>query len=82
MLSPSTRRFDFVRKAEEYKRLPTLKHFVLLDPEVAKVWLWTRGDDGDWRDEHVSGLDQGLPLRSLDVDLPMVDIYEGVRLTP
>lgn len=78
VLSPSTQRTDFIRKPEEYKRLPTLKHFVLLDPP--RAWLWTREAGGAWRDEHVIALDKVLTLSGVSVELPMSLVYRGVRL--
>ena len=35
-----------------------------------------RGEDGQWRDETVEGLDGMLPLPEMDVTLTMAEIYE------
>lgn len=79
VLSPSTRGTDLVRKAEEYRRLPTTVQLVLMEPDRAKVLLWTR-DATDWQLETHEGIEAVLPLTSIDVRLPLAEAYEGVTL--
>lgn len=80
VLSPSTRAYDFIVKAEDYKQVPTLIHFVLIDPERLLVNLWSRDEDGRWMGEEVRGPDGSVPLRGLQLDLVLAEIYEGVEL--
>lgn len=83
VLSPSTRRFDLLRKAEEYRQSPTLAHFILLEPEQAKGLLWSRADDGAWALTEVVGLDGRIELPGVGegVILPMREVYEDVELS-
>ena len=79
VLSKSTRTFDQVRKPEEYKGVPTLRHIVLIDPEAPRVWLWSRPDEATpWFDLDIDGLDATVPLTAIAVDLPMAAIYDGI----
>lgn len=78
VLSPSTRGIDFLRKAEEYRRLPTLRGFVLLEPTPAKAWVWTRDEDGGWSDRVLADLNEVIELPSIGVSLPLSELYEGV----
>jgi Uma2 family endonuclease len=82
VFSPSTRRFDLLRKADEYRRLPTLRHFVLIEPDQAKAMLWSRDAEGDWSPEEIAGLDRELALTAIGVSLPMAEVYEDVELSP
>lgn len=79
VLSPSTRGTDLIKKTDEYKRLPTLRHIVLLEADQAKALVWTREGD-DWRIDEVAGLDGELSLTGVDVSLPMAELYEEVEL--
>lgn len=79
VLSPSTRGTDLVRKADEYRRLETLKHIVLLEPDRAEALLWTRVGE-DWRLDEVVGLEAELDLSGIGVSLPMAEVYEDVEL--
>jgi len=80
VLSPTTRTLDFHRKPEEYRRVPTLRHFVIVDPEEPNLLLWTRDSDGGWREAQIKGLDAELPLEALGLALPLAEIYEDVPL--
>lgn len=80
VLSPSTRGFDFIKKPDEYRRVVTLKHFVMLDPVTARAWVASRETEGVWRDADVFGLDSTLALPGIGIDLPMAEIYEDVEL--
>lgn len=81
VLSPSTRSFDLLKKPEEYKRLPSLRHIVLVDPARPRVWLWSRSDENaPWTDTDVEGLEATVALSALDLSLPMAEIYDGVPL--
>ncbi len=79
VLSKSTRTFDKVRKPEEYKRVPTLRHIVLIDPREPRVWLWSRADEATaWTDQDVEGMEAAVPLTAIGVDLPMASVYDGI----
>lgn len=81
VLSPSTRSFDLIRKSDEYRALPTLKHFVLLEPQRAEALVWSRGEDGAWLPpDPVKGLEGSVSLPGVAVELPMAEIYEDVAL--
>ena len=79
VLSPSTRSFDLVRKVDEYRRVATLRHFVLLEPDQARALLWSRGADGEWSSDPVHGLDAALPLPAVGLTLSMAEVYEDVE---
>lgn len=81
VLSPSTRAVDFIIKAEEYKVVPSLKHFVLIEADRPTAHRFTRGPDG-WTSDKVEGLDGELLLEGVPVSLPMAEIYDGVQLEP
>jgi len=75
VLSPSTRLLDQVRKPDEYKRVPTLRHIVLLDPDRPSARLLSRDADGGWSVEDVEGPDGELNLSALDLILPLSELY-------
>lgn len=77
-LSRSTRAFDLLKKPEDYKRVPTLRHIVLIDPEEPRVWLWSRASEQHpWADQDVVGLEAVVELPA-GVGLPIAEIYEDV----
>lgn len=79
VLSPSTERFDRGRKRDAYFQLPTLRYYLLVCQDRARAELYTRNEDGTWT---WRGADEGdvLSLPDLGVELPIVELYEGVDL--
>ncbi len=77
VLSPSTRGIDLVRKADEYRRLSTTAHLILIEPDRVKAIVWTRVGT-DWVSEIHQDIAAGIFLGAIDVELPMSEIYDGL----
>jgi len=82
VLSKSTEGYDRGQKWEYYQQLDSLQEYVLVSQEEAKVTRYFRSDDGSWRYQLISGIDQGLDLTSIGCRLPLVDMYDNVKLGP
>ncbi|MEJ0059665.1 MAG: Uma2 family endonuclease [Terricaulis sp.] len=79
VLSPSTCTFDQVRKVDEYKRIESLRHIVLIDPQSPRIVLWSRADEGAaWSDVELSDLSGELDLAAAKVRLSAAEIYDGL----
>ncbi len=81
VLSPSTRRTDLLRKVDEYQNVPSLRHFVILEPGRVCAMVWSRGADG-WSSQMVERIAEDMPLPAVGVALPMAEVYEDVELEP
>ncbi len=81
VLSPSTRLFDLLKKTDEYQHLPTLRHFVMLEPGEARAFVWTRAEDRTWSSDEVVGLEGVVDLPGIGAALPMTAVYEDVDVT-
>lgn len=80
VLSPTSGRDDLLIKPEEYKRLETARHYVVVDQAQAVLKVWERGADGGWSERVIEGLEAMLPLAALGIELPLAEIYEDVEL--
>jgi Uma2 family endonuclease len=78
VLSPSNRTGEVVRKIEEYKRHPAIRHIILIEPSVVSVTRLTRDIDGGWTDTTLVRLSDSLALDPPGVALPLTEIYEGL----
>ena len=82
VLSPSTELYDRGRKFERYMQLESLEEYVLVSQETARVESFWRREGGSWLLTPVSGIEGAAKLRSLDIELPLREIYAGVEFPP
>jgi Uma2 family endonuclease len=75
VLSPSTAAFDCGDKFAAYRMLPTLREYLLVDPDKRRSDLYRRGDDGLWV-LHPSEAGQGLELASVALQLPALTLWD------
>jgi Uma2 family endonuclease len=80
VLSPSTE--DEVRheKLPNYRRLPSLRHILLVSSEAVLIEHWRRPSLA-WNREALRG-GALLRLEALGIELPVDEIYAGLELAP
>jgi Uma2 family endonuclease len=81
VLSRGTRRIDEGEKKDAYQTIPSLSVYVLIEQESPAVVVFRRTEQGFVREVY-QGLDAVLPLREIEIDLPLAEIYEGVEFIP
>jgi Uma2 family endonuclease len=78
VLSPSTERYDRGAKFEQYRKLASLREYVLVSQHEASVDLF-RLENGHWVLYEVRGEAAVLELSSIGIEIPMSDLYYNVR---
>ncbi len=76
VLSPSTEKIDRTEKRINYQRLDSLEEYVLIAQNEPMVEVYSRGADG-WTCITYAASEH-IVLPSIDLELPMVTLYEGV----
>ena len=76
VLSPRTERVDRREKLFAYQSIESLQEYVLVGTESKEVTLFRRANG--WATERLADADASLSLDSLQVTLPLRDIYAGV----
>jgi Uma2 family endonuclease len=79
VVSPGTEAYDRGGKFTLYRRLDSLKEYVLVGSEAKTVEVFRRNSDGSWAFIPY-GPEETIELASLGVRLPMAAIYEEVAL--
>lgn len=80
VISPSTEVIDRREKLAAYKRIATLKAYVIVSQDRRRVQRHWRDEEGIWWDADVS--DHGrVPIPGPDLELTLDQIYEGVRFS-
>ena len=77
VLSPTTEGYDRSQKFALYRRLPSLKEYVLISPESRRVESFTRGAD-DLYVLHDMSESDAVRFRSLDISVPMAAVFAGL----
>jgi Uma2 family endonuclease len=75
VVSESSRRYDFGEKFEAYKAIPTFSEYLLIEQKEHQVTHWQK-IAGEWISAIIT--DGIIRLASVECELKMVDIYEGV----
>ena len=78
VLSPSTAAFDRGAKFTEYRRLPSLAEYLLVDVERLHCDLYRKGADGLWV-LHPSGPDEAVRLASLDLVVEAAELWADLE---
>lgn len=77
VLSPSTAAHDRATKVPDYRRIPSVKEIVLISSTASGIELWRRAGD-DWTVTDVIGDGAILRLASVNVEISLASIYDGV----
>ena len=86
VLSPSTEVYDRREKFAHYRQLPSLQEYVLVAQDQVRVEHYRRQENQgtalvtgkDWIFTDFQGLEESLPLTSIQCELPLQEICERV----
>lgn len=79
VLSKTTRRIDEGEKKDGFLSLDSLSVYLMIEQQVAAAKMLQRSSDGKSFEEHVFvGMDQIVPLNSIDASLRLADVYAKV----
>jgi Uma2 family endonuclease len=79
VLSPSTERTDRTEKLLDYILIPSLQEYILVSQHEPRVETILRQADGTWAVDHALGTDKTIRLLSLDIELPLSEVFDGVE---
>ena len=76
VLSDATRAYDRGQKFTLYKEIPTLREYVIVDQAEVLVEVFRLADH--WAPERYESLDATLTFKSIDLAMPLREIYRQV----
>lgn len=79
ILSKSTRDYDKGSKFTLYRAINTLKEYILVDSTNISVEKFIRHADNSWQLTEFKLLTDVFSISTVDIDLVLSDIYEGVK---
>ena len=81
VLSKSTEAYDRGKKFNHYGQIKSLREYVLVSQDEPMIQRFLRNDDDTWTLTTVTGLEQSLRLLSIDVELPLAEVFDRVDFT-
>lgn len=87
VLSPSTEAIDRGEKFRQYRRIETLKEYVLIDPERLNVECYRLNERSNWElfqcpveEGEINWSECEVTLTSVDLSFPLSLLYEDVEM--
>ena len=81
VLSPSTQSYDRSQKFALYRRIPSLREYILVDPDTRRVDGFRRDEKGQWVLVDMSD-GSALEAASIGASVSLVDVFDGVDPPP
>lgn len=78
ILSPSTEGYDRGAKFQHYHEIDTLREYILISQDQARIEGYRKGDDDKWVLIDVIGLDAKYEILTVDCVLALRDVYENI----
>ena len=80
ILSPSTSNYDRGEKFRLYRGIPTLTEYLLVDSEAVSIEAFRINTHGHWVLEEYKSLGDRLPVKSIQVEIALAEIYDQTQL--
>jgi len=81
VLSDSTEAYDRGDKFRYYRKIPTLREYILVNQKTHEVEIFKKVSDL-WHTRFIVGLEEKLHIESLDIEIDLAEIYRGVEFLP
>lgn len=75
VISPSSYIIDKVDKYIAYTQIPSLKYYLIVEPETVYVSLYSKNAGGKWEVMTYVRKADAVPLPLLELQLPLTDVY-------
>lgn len=84
VLSPSTESYDRGVRFAHYRRIPSLREYVLVAQDQVHVERFARVDaaGAEWAMTVIEEIDASIVLPSIDCAIPLREVYDRVELAP
>jgi Uma2 family endonuclease len=82
VLSKTTEAYDRGRKFEFYRDVESMQEYVLISQREPVIETFLRKGHGDWAIATARGLEASVKLQSLEITIPLLDVYDGIAFTP
>jgi Uma2 family endonuclease len=82
VLSPSTEDYDRAKKFAYYRKIESLKEYVLVAQKECRVSQYTKQDSDTWIFHEATGLEETIQLESISCKLELRRVYRKIEFPP
>jgi Uma2 family endonuclease len=82
VLSDLTEAYDRGKKFEHYRLIPSLREYLLISQREPRIEQFIRQPSGDWLLHEAIGLESSIHLPSIDITLPLSEVFAKVVFSP
>ncbi|MDJ0729945.1 MAG: Uma2 family endonuclease [Crocosphaera sp.] len=79
VLSQSTEAYDRGDKFTAYRTLPSLQEYILIEQYRPHIEQFSKTESGQWLLSDYDGQEATLTLKSVSLEIPLLDIYDKVN---
>lgn len=76
VVSESNYRHDYVDKLIDYRKIPSLKYYLIVEPENVFITLHERISNANWQTITYTSADEHMELSQLNISIQLLDIYK------
>jgi Uma2 family endonuclease len=80
ILSPSTKKIDKTEKLEEYRSIPSLQEYIMLDQDQVNIEQHIRKSESTWQVNLLDKKDKHLEIGAANLKIEVEKIYKKVKL--
>lgn len=81
VLSDTTEGYDRGKKFTHYRSIETLREYVLVSQDEARIEKYVKQGDGFWMLSEAFGLDASIKLDSIDCDLALSEVFDKINFS-
>lgn len=70
---------DTVNKFIDYTKIPSLKYYLIVNPKIPTITVYSKDATGEWGAEHYIKPEDIISLPLLSIELPVQEIFEIVQ---
>ena len=74
--SDSTLKTDIIDKLIAYQKIPTLQYYLIVNPQLPEVAVFSKAPNGGWLSEAYTQKDDMIPLPGLGAEMQLGMLYE------
>ena len=79
VMSPGSESYDRGEKFDRYRTLDSMEEYLLIYQSQPAMQSFLRKPDGTWSFANFEGLQTVARVRSVEIDLPLAEVFDGVE---